>query len=103
MIYYTHKVQINSKEKKLKRLLIIHRDIWNIFKIIRSDALKRALIGFTDAEDKVIRQGTSIAPCGTLNMIEGIKIYFALRAQAQVKLNQASRPNERHLSYGNEL
>jgi len=65
--------------------------------------LKRALISFTDDENEMIRQGTSIALCGTLNMIEGIKIYFALEAQAQIKLNQASKPNERHLSYGNEL
>lgn len=60
------------------------------------------MIGFTDAEDKTSRQGTSIALCA-LNMIEGIKIYFALGAQVQVKLNQASGPNERRLSYGNEL
>lgn len=50
-----------------------------MFNIIRSHVLKRALISFTDDEDKMIRQGTSIALCGTLNMIEGIKIYFALR------------------------
>jgi hypothetical protein len=64
--------------------------------------LKRALIGFTDAADKTNRQATSIA-LRALNTIEEIKIYFALRAQVQVKLNQASEPNERRLSYGNEL
>lgn len=38
-------------------------DLRRIFNIIGFDPLKRALIGFIDAEDKMIRQGTSIARC----------------------------------------